>query len=473
MLVPAAQYVRMSTDKQDFSIGLQCDVIARYATENGYEVVRTYADEGISGLTMDKRPALKRMMKDVLSGNLDFEIILINDISRLGRFQNPDEAAHYEFLCQEAGVGIRYCSEPFLNDGSLAATLLKSIKRAMAAEYSRELSSKVAHAQETLSERGFWQGGPAGYGLRRQLILPDGSYGRLMESGDRKGPHGGRTVLVHGPADEVATVRRIYNLCLGKGLGARSIARLLNNEGIPGPNGFWLVHQIHDILGNEKYAGTNVLRKTHRRLGAKAIRRAQSTWIRTPGAFAPIVDIQDFHAVQARRHRTRTQFDDAQLTEGLRQLYQQHGAISLELLRRSPDAPPVSAYFARYGSLLDAYQHAGLPITWRHVLGAKTLRTNRASNRKLHLERERDPVALLGLVKGVMRKYGRLSKDLIEEELGYGMFSVVVAKFGSARRLYALAGYQPTKQQERRLAREPEVSPSRIGGVRATKAPSN
>jgi hypothetical protein len=58
----------------------------------------------------------------------------------------PDEAAYYEFLCKESGIQVHYCAEEFANDGSLASTILKNMKRVMAGEYSRELSTKVSVA---------------------------------------------------------------------------------------------------------------------------------------------------------------------------------------------------------------------------------------------------------------------------------------------------------------------------------------
>ena len=50
-IVRAAQYVRMSTEHQQYSTENQAEVIARYAAEHGMEIVATYADSGKSGLT--------------------------------------------------------------------------------------------------------------------------------------------------------------------------------------------------------------------------------------------------------------------------------------------------------------------------------------------------------------------------------------------------------------------------------------
>jgi DNA invertase Pin-like site-specific DNA recombinase len=125
--------------------------------------VRTYADEGKSGLRIDGRQALQRLISDVVNGNADFCVILVYDVSRWGRFQDADESAYYEYICRRAGIQVAYCAEQFENDGSPVSTIVKGVKRAMAGEYSRELSAKVFAGQCRLIEMGFRQGGPAGY----------------------------------------------------------------------------------------------------------------------------------------------------------------------------------------------------------------------------------------------------------------------------------------------------------------------
>jgi len=169
-LVRAAQYVRMSTEHQKYSTENQAEIIAQYAARRGFEIVRTYEDAGKSGLRLDGRLSLQTLIADVRSGSADFEAVLVYDVSRWGRFQDADESAYYEFICREAGIKVHYCAEQFENDGSLSATIIKSMKRAMAGEYSRELSAKVFTGQCRLIRLGFRQGGPAGYGLRRQLV---------------------------------------------------------------------------------------------------------------------------------------------------------------------------------------------------------------------------------------------------------------------------------------------------------------
>ena len=153
-LTRAAEYVRMSTEHQQYSTENQEDAIRQYAARRGIEIVRTYADEGKSGLRLDGRDALKQLLADVQSGNAEFSLILVYDVSRWGRFQDADEAAHNEFICRRAGIDVQYCAEPFENDGSFGSDIQKMLKRKMAGEYSRELSVKVFAGQCRLIEHG-------------------------------------------------------------------------------------------------------------------------------------------------------------------------------------------------------------------------------------------------------------------------------------------------------------------------------
>jgi DNA invertase Pin-like site-specific DNA recombinase len=97
-LVPAAEYVRMSTHDQPNSIPIQRAAIQRYATANGYDVVVTYSDEGKSGIEIKHRSGLRQLIQDAVGGQTRFRAILVYDVSRWGRFQDTDESAHYEFL---------------------------------------------------------------------------------------------------------------------------------------------------------------------------------------------------------------------------------------------------------------------------------------------------------------------------------------------------------------------------------------
>jgi DNA invertase Pin-like site-specific DNA recombinase len=127
---------------------------------------------------------------------------------------------------------VRYCAEQFENDGSIASTVVKTVKRAMAREYSRELSSKVFAGQARLIAMGFKQGGFAGYGLRRRLIDQYGNRKAMLAFGEQKSLQSDRAVLEPGPADEVETVRRMFRMFVHEPKRQSEIARILNDEEI-------------------------------------------------------------------------------------------------------------------------------------------------------------------------------------------------------------------------------------------------
>lgn len=101
----AASYVRMSSEKQNYSTSHQRTKVAEYAVGRSMQVIREYADDGWSGLLgVRGRPGLSKFIADVQSGAADFSIIIVYDVSRWGRFEDVDEAAYYEYTCRLAGI---------------------------------------------------------------------------------------------------------------------------------------------------------------------------------------------------------------------------------------------------------------------------------------------------------------------------------------------------------------------------------
>ena len=457
----AAQYVRMSTERQDFSISHQMAAIAVYAAEHGYRIVETYEDAGISGLTIEKRPGLRALIGDVVARAADFEVVLVYDVSRWGRFQNPDQAAHYEFICTEAGVRVEYCSEQFNNDGSISSTLLKGIKRAMAAEYSRELSAKVIHAQSRLAEQGYWQGGPAGYGYRRQQVRRDGSLGRLLEGGDIKGAQNGRTIIVSGPEFERAVVRRIFDLYVYKKLGFRAIASLLNSESIPAPYGeTWSSSTTQSIITNERYIGTLVRRKEEKRLGSPARRLPETSWIRTRGALAPVVSNRLFGLAQARRRRSSRRFSDDEMLQRLKELLRCKGRLTRELIDRDRESPSSELYRRRFGSLEAVYGLVGYEPTGRQASGCHALSLRRDAIKR-HPTDSLSDFDFLSALQTLLAEHGQLNAAVIEKGLGRWAYQAGRRRFGGGRRMYALAGYIPNQRQEMTFERSHSESITR------------
>jgi DNA invertase Pin-like site-specific DNA recombinase len=358
--VRAAQYVRMSTEHQKYSTENQAEIIDGYAVARGFEIVQTYADEGKSGLRLDGRNALKRLIADVRSGSTDFKAILVYDVSRWGRFQDADESAYYEFICREAGIAVHYCAEQFENDGSLSATIIKSMKRAMAGEYSRELSVKVFTGQCRLINLGFRQGGPAGFGLRRQLVDEHRQPKAELAWGEQKSLQTDRVILVPGPPDEVETVRRIFRLFVLTGMTERLIAETLNQEGCTTDLGRpWTRATIHQVLTNEKYIGNNVYNRVSFKLKQRRVTNAPDTWIRAKGAFEAIVEPDFFEAAGRIIERRARRYNDDELLKLLAELLERRGWLSGLVIDELEGMPSSSVYRRRFGSLIQAYQMIG------------------------------------------------------------------------------------------------------------------
>ncbi|WP_230940734.1 recombinase family protein [Burkholderia diffusa] len=356
----AAEYVRMSTEHQQYSTENQADKIREYAERRGIQIVRTYADEGKSGLSIDRRQALQRLIRDVESGDADFEMILVYDVSRWGRFQDADESAYYEYICRRAGIQVTYCAEQFENDGSPVSTIVKGVKRAMAGEYSRELSAKVFAWQCRLIELGYRQGGPAGYGLRRVLVDQTGTFKSELARGEHKSLQTDRVILMPGPEQEVATVNQIYRWFVDDGLTESEIASRLNAGCVPTDLGReWTRATVRQVLSNEKYIGNNIYNRISFKLKRHRVVNEPEMWIRKDGAFEAIVPPDIFYTAQgilrARSHR----YSNEELLEKLRNLFRQRGVLSGLIIDEAEGMPSTAAYIHRFGSLLRAYEAVG------------------------------------------------------------------------------------------------------------------
>ena len=356
----AVAYVRMSTEHQQYSPENQEAVIERYAAEHDMEIVDTYSDEARSGLRLENRPGMQQMLADAQRQESGFEAILVYDVSRWGRFQNTDQSAAIEFACQQARVEVHYCMEQFVNDGSPISTIVKAVKRSMAAEYSRELSNKVFAGQCRLIELGFRQGGSAGYGLRRMRVDQNGEPQGILGRGQYKSLQTDRVILVPGPEEEIETVRWIYRQFVDHGMPEGGIAEMLNERGIRRDLDHpWTRGTVHQVLTNEKYIGNNVYNRRSYKLKERYRNNPPAEWVRSDHAFEGIVDGRLFLAAQEiiriRNHR----FTDDEMLDRLRKLLEAQGFLSGFIIDEAEDMPSSGTYSARFGSLVRAYRLVG------------------------------------------------------------------------------------------------------------------
>jgi DNA invertase Pin-like site-specific DNA recombinase len=496
--IRAAEYVRMSTDYQKYSIENQSEAMRAYAACHGMEIVRTYADKGKSGLKLAGRNDLKRLLADVLSGSADFSVILVYDVSRWGRFQDADESAHYEYICKQAGFSVHYCAEQFENDGSLFAAIVKSVKRGMAGEYSRELSVKVFAGQRRIVELGYRLGSHPGYGLRRMLVDQTGVHKCVLARGERKSIQTDHTILVPGPPNEVSTVRWIYSTFVVDRKRPREIAAILNRDGITTDFGRpWTDHAVLRVLTNEKYIGNSVWNRTSGKLRNKRLRNDPGKWIRAVDVFEPIVDRSLFEAARAiiREPSDRYRIPKENMLVALQKLLQKRGLLNQKIINESKGVPSTGSYYRSFGSLRRAYRLIGYD-PYRNfsprphglsddelleVLRKALKERGRVSQAILdgsnefpsyhafrvcfgglskayqqigytpdRIRRQRprniSDGVMLEMLQGLLRKYGRLSSEIIDEDVAVPSVFVYVKRFGSLSRAYGLIGYAASRR---------------------------
>jgi DNA invertase Pin-like site-specific DNA recombinase len=358
--IPVATYLRVSTERQQYSLTNQSEAIEKYAERHGFSVVKTYSDAAKTGVIFRKRKALQMLIQDVVQGLASYRAILVYDVSRWGRFQDTDESAHYEFLCKSAGIPVHYCAESFSNDSGLSALMMKSLKRVMAGEYSRELGVKIFAAQKKLASLGYRQGGAPGYGLRRLLVTANGQVKQLLGAGERKSIANDRVIQVLGPPEEVGCVREIYRLFIQEKMTFQGSARELDRRQIIYPGrSEWDHRQIRTILVSPKYAGFNVYGRSSMRLYTPKLEVPRSEWTVLPEAFEALIEPSIFaEAQQLLATHTRNQ-SNADLLDGLRAILAKEGRLSMDLIKTTTGVPSPTTYRIRFGSIGRAYELIG------------------------------------------------------------------------------------------------------------------
>jgi len=373
----AAQYVRMSTDRQQYSIPNQMAAIALYAAQHNLSIVRTYIDEATSGLKLKNRHGLIDLLNDVQSNGADFSTVLVFDVSRWGRFQDIDESAYYEFICKQARIKVVYCAEIFENDGSLMSGIFKSLKRIMAAEYSRELSEKVFAGQSRSARLGFWVGGQPSFALRRELVDGKRHSKGLLERGQQKSIHGDKVILRVGPAEEVATVRWIFETFVKDRISETGIARQLNAKGIPHHRGSrWCLQMVGRILRNEAYVGNTIYNRTSNKLRQHRIVNPPAKWVRGENAHEQIIPHDLFDEAQCIFERRHQKLSSEEMLKKLRILQRRRGRLSRAIIDQAQGMPRAHIYDRRFGSLRKAYALIGYtPEIDCNYLEARAART--------------------------------------------------------------------------------------------------
>jgi DNA invertase Pin-like site-specific DNA recombinase len=354
-----AMYIRMSTEMQVESPENQERAIRAYAVEYGIEIVKTYADLGVSGINTEKREQFQSLIDDVEQGRHTYNIVLYLDESRWGRFVDSREADYHRMRLERKNVICQSCEKPLTLTSNIADRIMTLLRDESASDYCRQLSQKVWAGQCNLVAKGYRQGGVAGFGLRRILLDESGHPKQELTIGQRKSLLTERVILMPGPEEERQIVLWIYDQFIA-GISETEIADHLNAQGVK--NHFsrpWSRGTVCEVLTNEKYVGNNLFNRTSGKMKSRAKPNPESEWVRKERAFEPIVDMERFCAVQSMYRERNKKTTNEELLKGLRDLYTRQGRLSALIIDEADFLPPSSLFSSRFGGLLRAYRLIG------------------------------------------------------------------------------------------------------------------
>ena len=287
-MLRVAAYCRVSTDKEDQANSFESQKLYfenEIRKNPEWELVKIYADEGISGTSTKKRVQFNNMIRDAKNGKIDR--IITKEVSRFAR--NTVDTLQYTRDLKSRGIGVFFCNDNINTldgDGELRLTIMASI----AQEESRKTSERVKWGQKRQMEKG--------------VVFGRNILGYHLENG---------VLTVN--EEEAKLVRHIFNKYLdGKGL--HIIARELNAEGHKTKNGNseWTNKSIRTILQNEKYVGDLLQKKTitpdfltHK----KQYNRGEEEMVYIKDHHEPIIDRKTFDFVQAEFKRKSETYKDS------------------------------------------------------------------------------------------------------------------------------------------------------------------
>lgn len=305
-----AAYLRLSREDGDKaesdSITNQRTMLKQYIQQHpDLELVDFYQDDGYTGTNFD-RPAFRRMEEHIRQGHVN--CVLVKDLSRFGR--NYIEMGRYLEQIFPA-LGVRFIAiNDHVDSQQGKYDMILPIKNLFNTQYARDISEKVRSSIQTKQKRGDFVGAFASYGYR-------------------KDPQNHNRLLIDSPAAQV--VQRIFQL-FEQGAGKISIAKQLNQEGIPSPstykkmlgeryhNGrrinqttYWTYATIHRILQNQMYVGNMEQGRTFRAtMHGKARQQNKEQWVVVTGTHEAIISPEQWNRVQQLLHKRTRKLDFSQ-----------------------------------------------------------------------------------------------------------------------------------------------------------------
>ena len=282
-----AAYCRVSTDSEE-QLTSYTNQMKFYtemiSTKKEWEFVGIYADEGISGTKVKKRPQFKKMIDDCLAGKIDY--IITKSVSRFAR--NTVECLDYIRLLKARGIGVIF-EEQNIDTLKSDSELYLVIYAGFAQSESESISKNITWTYRKNFEEG------------KPIFI----YGKWL--GYRKGADGAPEIV----PEEAAIVERIFNMYL-EGQTVDVISKQLQSENIqiPGKKFSFSKSMIMGILKNEKYCGDCILQKTVTLDCIEKKRKANQgeapMWL-VENSHVPIISRETFNKVQEECSRRKAQ----------------------------------------------------------------------------------------------------------------------------------------------------------------------
>lgn len=296
-------YVRVSTEQQATEDRTSLAEQERAITERALQLGRVLTPEGIfrdpgaSGATAEGRPGFMAMLAyceaHPRTKHAPGLILVLND-SRFGRFKEPTETFHWQYVLRKLGWVVRFAEGDDIPDG-VGRDVLRLVGSAQASEYRANLRRTAKRASRAVATEGRWNcEAPLGY--RRLATRRDGAQ-RVLEIGQRKADDE-IVRLTLGPDDEQAIVRRVFE---GYATGEHSLYTLTLELQRAAPVRTWSTRSVRMILTNPTYTGDIVHgRRPMDEDGTQRVARDPSTWTVTRDTHPSIIAHELYDAVQRR-----------------------------------------------------------------------------------------------------------------------------------------------------------------------------
>ena len=269
-----AAYCRVSTDKEDQlnSLETQKEFFLEYTKRTGDNLIKLYADEGISGTKIKNRKEFQRMLADAEKGL--FDMVVVKDISRFAR--NTVDLLQSVRKLKALGIETQFLTANMTSMGNSEFVL--TIFGALAQEESANTSKRIKFGKKMNAEKG---------------RVPNIVYGYDKTIGDYF------NLSIN--EQEASVIRQMYKWYTEEGFGGAKIANMLNERGIKTKRGNnWSQNSICRILTNDIYTGKIINGKEEIAdfLTGQRKEKDESEWLVTVRPELRIIDDETFDKAQ-------------------------------------------------------------------------------------------------------------------------------------------------------------------------------